>query len=88
MEFRPFLGAAVDRLRFPDDVKPYTGKGGNGFTFAAYNAHDMLYVIREAEAVYRRPEEWAKLQKRIMKIDFSWDASAKKYLEMYNALLA
>ena len=47
----------------------------------------MLYVIREAEAVYRRPEEWAKLQKRIMKIDFSWDASAKKYLEMYNALL-
>lgn len=71
-----------------DTIKPYTGKGGNGFTFAAYNAHDMLYVIREAEAVYRRPEEWAKLQKRIMKIDFSWDASAKKYLEMYNALLA
>ncbi|MBR7083537.1 MAG: glycosyltransferase, partial [Clostridia bacterium] len=71
-----------------DTIKPYTGKSGNGFTFAAYNAHDMLYVIREAESVYRRPEEWAKLQKRIMKIDFSWDVSAEKYLTLYSDLLA
>ena len=71
-----------------DTIKPYMGKSGNGFTFAAYNAHDMLYVIREAESVYRRPEEWAKLQKRIMKIDFSWDVSAEKYLTLYSDLLA
>lgn len=30
-----------------DSIKPY-GSGGNGFTFAAYNPYDMLYVIREA----------------------------------------
>ena len=28
-----------------DSIKP-VGNGGNGFTFAAYNAYDMLYVIR------------------------------------------
>jgi len=71
-----------------DTIKPYTGKGGNGFTFAAYNAHDMLYVIRQAESVYRRPSEWTALEKRIMKIDFSWDSSAKKYIALYNDLLA
>lgn len=71
-----------------DTIKPYTKKSGNGFTFAAYNAHDMLYVIRQAEEVYKNSAEWTALQKKIMKIDFSWDVSARKYLTLYNDLLA
>ena len=70
-----------------DTIKPYTPEGGNGFTFANFNAHDMLYVIREAEAVYRYKSKWNALVKKIMKIDFSWNASAKKYLETYDKLL-
>lgn len=68
-----------------DTIKPY-GAGGNGFTFASYNADDMLYVIREAEAIYADREKWNALVKKIMKIDFSWGASAKKYIEMYCSL--
>jgi hypothetical protein len=30
-----------------DSIKAYTGVKGNGFTFADYNAHDMLYVIND-----------------------------------------
>ena len=70
-----------------DTIKPYTGKDGNGFTFAAYNAHDMLYVIRQAESLYRDSAKWAALRKRIMKIDFSWDASAKKYAALYDSVI-
>lgn len=67
-----------------DTIKPYGPDGaGNGFTFAAYNAHDMLYVIREAEEVYRDSAKWKTLVRKIMKIDFSWDNSARKYVEMY-----
>ena len=60
---------------------------GNGFTFASYNAHDMLHVIREACETYRTNKEaWAHLMELGMTADFSWDASADKYLEVYESL--
>jgi len=68
-----------------DTIKPYSwNRVGNGFTFAAYNAYDMLYVIREAEGVYRDSENWEKLVAKIMKIDFSWNSSAEKYASLYD----
>lgn len=70
-----------------DTIKPYSwDRSGNGFTFSSYNAYDMLYVIREAEGVYADTENWEKLVKKIMKIDFSWKTSAKKYAEIYEKL--
>lgn len=67
-----------------DTIKPYSwDRSGNGFTFSAYNAYDMLYVIREAEGVYRDKENWESLVAKIMKIDFSWNTSAGKYAALY-----
>lgn len=60
---------------------------GNGFSFASYNAHDMLHVIREACGVYRNnPPGWEYLMKTGMTTDFSWNHSAEKYLELYQSL--
>ena len=67
-----------------DTIKPFnpeTGEG-NGVTFVTYNAHDMLDAIRRACALYRS-DSWKTLRKNAMMTDFSWQASAKKYLEMY-----
>lgn len=69
-----------------DTIKPYGDGKGNGFTFAAYNAHDMLYVLREAENVYKDKEAWEDLVKKIMKIDFSWRTSASKYADLYETI--
>lgn len=71
-----------------DTVSPYIAweDSGNGFTFAAYNAHDMLYVIRQAEETYHKPEEWQKLMKKAMTTDFSWSGPAKEYLALYRKL--
>jgi starch synthase len=73
-----------------DSIKPYRfvdGKHiGNGFTFFSYNASDMLYVTREATATYQAKEEFRELVVNIMKHDFSWKASAKKYAELYKSL--
>lgn len=67
-----------------DTIKPYSyDRSGNGFTFSAYNAYDMLYVIRESEGVYADKENWENLVKKIMKIDFSWNTSAGKYAALY-----
>ncbi len=70
-----------------DTIKPYTEEGeGNGFTFSAYNANDMLYVIREAEALYHT-DAWKPFVKKVMKVDFSWNVSAARYMELYDRLL-
>jgi len=67
-----------------DSIKAYTGKCGNGFTFHDYNAHDMLYVIDEAIRTYKDKSAWGDVQKRAMETDFSWNAQADKYEDMYN----
>ena len=56
---------------------------GNGFTFRSYNAHDMLNAVLRAKAGYEYPDGWQQLVKRAMECDFSWSASAKQYVEMY-----
>ena len=66
-----------------DTIKPY-GTGGNGFTFAAFNAGDMLNVIRQAEALYADGEKWNALIKKVMTTDFSWNVSAKTYASLYD----
>jgi len=66
-----------------DSIKPLQ----NGYTFANYNAHDMLYVIRKAVADYKNKEEWTKLMYRAATTDFSWANSAKQYEALYLDML-
>ena len=69
-----------------DSIKP-VGNGGNGFTFANYNAYDMLYVIREAINCYYNKDFWPELMRRVMSVDFSWQRSAKEYEKVYGEML-
>lgn len=71
-----------------DTIMPYndiTGEG-NGFTFSRYNAHDMLFAIKQAVHFYYHRAAWMQLVKNGMALDFSWEKSAKEYLELYNKL--
>ena len=72
-----------------DTVAPYNvfEGSGTGFSFANYNAHELLYTIRYAEQIYYdRKREWNKIIERAMETDYSWFVSAKKYEEMYDWL--
>ena len=72
-----------------DTVHPYEEWccGGNGFTFANYNAGDMWYVVREAARLFwDNKEAFAVLQKRAMTEDFSWAGSAKEYHQIYEQI--
>lgn len=60
---------------------------GNGFTFANYNAHDMLHTMRRAVEGYKDSDGWAILVKRAMECDFSWNRSAGEYIKMYKEIL-
>ena len=73
-----------------DSVLPYNWytDDGNGFSFHDYNAHDMLHVLEHAVGYwYDDRDMWARLMKRAMRTDFSWAASARKYMELYRNLL-
>ncbi|MFT4414253.1 glycogen synthase GlgA [Fredinandcohnia humi] len=72
-----------------DTVIPYNEftNQGNGFSFTNYNAHDMLYTIERALWFYRfQPKKWKELTEKAMKLDFSWETSAKAYKELYESL--
>lgn len=72
-----------------DTVQPYNWyeQSGTGFSFANYNADEMLQTIFYAEQVfYDNPEAWKSMVKRGMTTDFSWNASAKKYEALYDSL--
>ncbi len=66
-----------------DSIKPLK----NGYTFTNYNAHDMMYVVRQAISDYKNKEEWTKLMYRAATTDFSWSHSALDYEALYLDML-
>ena len=73
-----------------DTVIPYnryTGEG-TGFSFANYDAGELLSCLRAAEEVYRtRKAKWNRLVEQAMAADWSWRTSALCYQELYDWLI-
>lgn len=67
------------------EFDPKTG-GGNGFTFSEYKAQDFHSAIKRALDLYRNKTVWEKLITKVMKLDYSWRASAGEYLKLYNRI--
>ncbi|MBM6870613.1 glycogen synthase GlgA [Pseudoflavonifractor phocaeensis] len=68
-----------------DTVRPCGVDNATGFSFADINAHDMVWVIREAVNLYHNDKyTWNALQRAGMTADFSWRSSAEEYLQVYN----
>jgi starch synthase len=59
-----------------------TGKG-TGFKFTDYVGESLLLTIRQALHSFRDPTGWQMLMRNGMAKDFSWNASAKEYVRVY-----
>jgi starch synthase len=59
-----------------------TGKG-TGFKFTDYNGEALLLTIKEALRAFRDQTSWQQLMRNGMNKDFSWNASAKDYIRVY-----
>lgn len=71
-----------------DTVEDYSGTGkGTGFKFDKYDSRELLKVIQRALKVFQQPEEWKKIMRNGMIRDFSWENSARKYINLYKELL-
>ena len=73
-----------------DTVEPYNeyNSTGTGFSFANYNAHEMLYTIKYAmDVFYNHKRDWNRMVERAMEKDFSWNTSAREYEKLYESML-
>ena len=72
-----------------DSVKEFSLKtrDGNGFTFTEYRADHLFVALKKALALYKNKTVWPELVKKVMALDFSWEASAKEYIKLYNKII-
>jgi starch synthase len=71
-----------------DTVIDVSRPGGNGFTFRENSPAALVSAVQRALALYRKPNDWKQIQQTGMKIDFSWDASAREYVKVYEEATA
>lgn len=69
-----------------DTIEHWNGKEGNGFRFDNYNAHELLYTIKDAIEIFKT-DKWDLIRNNAINSSFKWSDSAKKYIAIYNNLL-
>ena len=63
-------------------------QGGYGFVFEEYSPRKFFDTVsRAVNFYYSNRKEWANIVRKIMQLDFSWSASANKYLNLYRELI-
>jgi starch synthase len=61
----------------------YGRRSGTGFAFDDYTPAALLTAVRRAIDAYADRPSWRRIQKAGMTKDFSWDASARAYVDVY-----
>ena len=73
-----------------DTITPYNlyTDEGNGFSFANYNAHEMLFTIERAVQYWNEDKPmWRRMMLRGMADRFDWTKPAQAYLALYQSML-
>jgi starch synthase len=68
-----------------DTIEPWDPRSGKGtgFKFSEYNGESLLLTIKHALQAFRDQHSWQQLMRNGMNKDFSWNASAKEYVRIY-----
>ncbi len=61
---------------------------GNGFSFNETTGGALHEAVQRAVHSFSNPEEWKKIQLNGMNSDNSWEASAKKYVKLYELAIS
>ncbi|MEO6151439.1 MAG: glycogen/starch synthase, partial [Mucilaginibacter sp.] len=71
-----------------DTVKDFGDEGGYGIRFNAVTVDDICYSIDRTLVLYQNTPHLQKLRKTMMALDFSWDRSAKEYINLYERIIS
>jgi starch synthase len=75
-------GGLVDTITALDE-KTLAAGAATGFSFSEYSALALSETLERACNTYRQPQIWRRLAENGMRQDWSWAASAKRYVELY-----
>ncbi len=71
-----------------DTIRDYGAtEESTGFLFHEAEPEALEQAVMRAMTVFAHPERWQALQLRGMREDFSWERSARVYLELYHSLV-
>jgi starch synthase len=61
---------------------------GNGFVFRDYAPEALITAVKESVDAFKNKKAWGGAMQRVMRLDFSWQASAAKYEAAYYKAIA
>ncbi|MBI5059843.1 glycogen synthase GlgA [candidate division KSB1 bacterium] len=61
---------------------------GTGFRFYDYTSGELMHAVERAVSAYQDADRWRRIQRNAMSQDFSWDRSARQYLQLYQECLS
>lgn len=64
------------------------GGEGTGFIIDTLTAKDLVKAVKRAVAYFKKQDKWRELQQRVMDEDFSWEISAKRYIDIYDRVVS
>ena len=59
-----------------------------GFVFEEYTSSALNGAIKRAIEAYKDKKKWQTLMVKVMGLDYSWNASAKKYVDLFKKAMA
>jgi starch synthase len=73
-----------------DTVEPFEpAKGrGTGFRFDTPDGTGLVWALDQALAAWKKPAAWRGLRARGMAREFSWEGSARKYVDLYRRAMS
>jgi len=69
-----------------DTVIDFGDEGGYGIRFLQASVVDITEAVSRAVELYPDASKVQSIRKRMMALDFSWDRSAKEYINLYESL--
>lgn len=79
---------SVPIVRATGGLKDTVHNTYNGFTFTRYSSQALWRALVKAmNTYYTAPQRWSRLIRHGMTEDYSWDRSAKRYIQLYKNLL-
>ena len=74
--------------RVTGGLKDSIEDGVDGFLFEKYSSHSLERKLKYAVDIWKKDKpRYKQMVKAAMNKDFSWNVSAKKYIELYKKLL-
>lgn len=70
-----------------DSVKDFEEKDGYGICFEEFTLQNATHAVNRAIDLFENQTLFNKVRSKVMKLDFSWNRSAKEYIDVYTKLI-